>query len=558
MKKLIITSAFSLFSLMISAQKKNIEKPNILWITCEDISPTLSFYGDKTAKTPNLDALAAESMIYDNAFATTPVCGPSRSGIITGMMPTSIGTMHMRTGKDVFAWSKDKYDEKVFDNLGNQVFDLNNKPLREYSAVIPSEVKTFTEYLRANGYYCTNNPKTDYQFAAPQTAWDENGDKAHWRNAPKGMPFFSIFNINDTHESKIWEHRNLPMTVDPKSVPLPAYYPDDETVRTDVARHYSNIELMDKEVGKIIAQLKQDGLYDKTIIFFYSDHGGPLPKQKREPADSGLKVPLMVRFPHASFKGRTDDLVSFTDLAPSMLSLAGIMPPKYMDGQAFLGKFKAKPREVIFGNADRFDEFTDRIRVVRDKNFLYVKNYYKDLPKYKNVSYRLKMPMMNDILELKKQNKLNEEQSYWFQPKWEEELYDVKNDPFQLHNLAQNPKFNKQLIQLRTQCENQFEKKKDWAAINEGDMIAQMWPDNQQPTTEKVIFSKKNNTVALSSATKGASIAYIEVNQDSNETLTKNSPWKLYTKPFVPSKGKKLCAKAIRIGYKESEITEIK
>ncbi len=558
MKKIIISSAFTVFTLLLSAQKKTVQKPNILWITCEDISPTLSFYGDHTAKTPHLDALAKESMVYENAFATTPVCGPSRSAIITGMLPTSIGTMHMRTGKDVMGWSKDKYAEKVFDHYGNQVFDLNNQPIREYAAVIPAEIKTFTEFLRANGYYCTNSPKTDYQFAAPQTAWDENGDKAHWRNTPKDMPFFSILNIGDTHESRIWEYKNLPLTVDPKSVPLPDYYPDNEIIRTDVARLYSNIELMDKKVGNIIAQLKEDGLYDNTIIFFFSDHGGPLPKQKREPADSGLKVPLMIRFPNATLMGRTDDLVSFADLAPTMLSLANIKPPKYMEGQAFLGKFKAKPREVIYANADRFDEFTDRIRVVRDKNFLYVKNYFLNIPKYKNVSYRLKMNLMNAILEVKNQNKLNENQQYWFSPKASEELYDVKNDPYQLHNLATDPNYQSQLLKLRTLCQNQFDKKKDFGAINEGELISEMWPNNNQPKTENVVVNSKNGLVSLSSKTTGASIAFIEIDINSNEKLTKNSAWKLYTKPFLPTKGKKIIAKAIRIGFLESDSIEFR
>ena len=162
------------------------EQPNIVWIVTEDISPTLSFYGDYTAKTPNLDALAKESMIYDNAFAVVGVCAPTRSSIITGMYPTSIGTMHMRTGNDVMSWGKREYQSK--EETGR--LDLNNEPIPQYSAVIPPHVKCYTEYLRAAGYYCTNNQKTDYQFAAPITAWDENNPKAHWRNTPKGKPFF--------------------------------------------------------------------------------------------------------------------------------------------------------------------------------------------------------------------------------------------------------------------------------------------------------------------------------------------------------------------------------
>ena len=256
---------FVFFVSLINAQDK---KPNILWIVCEDISPILSFYGDTTAKTPNLDALANESLIYDNAFATTPVCGPSRSAIITGMLPSSIGTIHMRTGKDVQSWGKLAYKDTVKDHLGNLVKDLNGNLIREYSAVIPENVKCFTEYLRANGYYCTNNQKTDYQFAAPQSAWDENNAKAHWKNAPKNQPFFSVFNYGETHESRIWLNKDLHLTVNPNDVPLPDYYPDNEVIRNDLARLYSNIELLDVQIGKIIAELKKDGLYNNTIIFF--------------------------------------------------------------------------------------------------------------------------------------------------------------------------------------------------------------------------------------------------------------------------------------------------
>lgn len=558
MKKLVFGSAFALFTVLLSAQKKAEQKPNILWITCEDISPTLSFYGDNTAKTPNLDALAKESLIFDNSFATTGVCGPSRSAIITGMLPTSIGTMEMRTGNDVHGWGKLQYDEKVYDHFGNQVFDLNKEPIREYSAVVPENVKCFTEYLRAEGYFCTNNAKTDYQFAAPQSAWDENGESAHWRNGPKGVPFFSVFNINDTHESKIWEHRKYPLTVDPKIVPLPSYYPDNEIIRTDVARHYSNIERMDKIAGEIIDQLKKDGLYENTIIFFYSDHGGPLPRQKREIVDSGLKTPLFVHFPGGKIKGRVSDMVSFVDLAPTVLSLAGIQPPKYMDGQAFLGKYKAPvARKVIYGTSDRFDEFTDRIRAVRDKQYIYVKNYYRDLPKYKNVSYRLNMPMMPEILRLRDAKQLNEDQMYWFMPKTSEELYDTKTDPYQLHNLASDPKFKNKLEELRAYCKAQFEDKKDYATTNEAKMIAQMWPNNVQPITSAVKSAVKNGKVTLTCETKSSSISYIEVPKDSKEKITKDSHWKLYTKPFVPTKGMKVLVKANRIGFKESEITEL-
>ncbi|MDX1544972.1 MAG: sulfatase-like hydrolase/transferase, partial [Christiangramia sp.] len=224
----------------ISAQT---ERPNILWITCEDISPDLPVYGDNTAETPNLDALAEQSLVYDNAFATVGVCAPNRSSIITAMQPISIGTMHMRTGKDVIGWGSREYE-----NTDRE--DIEGNPIIQYSAVIPENVKCFTEYLRAEGYYCTNNPKTDYQFAAPISSWDENGRKAHWKGREEGQPFFSVFNIDDTHESKLWKYSDKPLTVSPDEVEVPPYLPDNAETRETIARHYSNIELMDKKVGE--------------------------------------------------------------------------------------------------------------------------------------------------------------------------------------------------------------------------------------------------------------------------------------------------------------------
>ena len=251
------------------------QKPNILWITVEDISPTLSVYGDSTAKTPNLDRLASESSIFTETFTTVGVCSPSRSSIITGMYPVSIGTHQMRTGKDVFGWGSRNYN-----GISNAI-DVNGDSIPLHSVVTPPEVKCFTEYMRAEGYFCTNNSKTDYQFAAPVTAWDQNGENAHWRNREKDQPFFSVFNFDVTHESKMWLHRDKPLTVEPSIVPLPPYFPDTETVRNDVARNYSNIELLDKMVGDLIKELKSDGLLDNTYVFFFSDHGGPLPRGKR-------------------------------------------------------------------------------------------------------------------------------------------------------------------------------------------------------------------------------------------------------------------------------------
>ncbi len=522
------------------------DRPNILWLTCEDISPTLSFYGDSTAHTPNLDMLARESMVFTRAFTVVGVSAPSRSSIITGMYPASIGTMHMRTAHDYAGWGDRKYSET------NIATDVAGNPVRQYSAVIPETVRCFTEYLRAAGYYCTNNLKTDYQFAAPVTAWDANSNKASWKNCPPGKPFFAVFNHEVTHESRMWMNKPLPQTVAPGSVPLPAYFPEDSIVRQDVARNYSNIELLDKQIGDKISELKEAGLYDKTIIFFFSDHGGPLPRGKREIYDSGLRVPFLVHFPGGANAGIVDDLVSFVDLAPTILSLAGIKPPGYMQGQAFLGPYKAsEPRKYIYGSGDRFDEFSDRIRIIRDKRYLFVKNFYPDLPAYKDVTYRKQMDMMNELLHLRDAGKLSGPTAYWFRlTKREEEFYDCDSDPLNLNNLVDDPEYDSKISELRMALEKHIQGINDKAEIPEAEMIEQMWPGGVQPKTALPVVTVRGETVSITCSTPGASIAYIQSDEPINTDL--DSGWQLYHEP-IQAAAKYLYVLANRIGFADSE-----
>lgn len=544
------------------AMSAQIERPNIVWFTCEDISPYLDFYGDSTARTPNLDRLANESMIYTNAFAAVGVCAPSRSAIITGMYPTSIGTMHMRTAKDIQSWGKRNYSGK------SNAVDINGDTVPHYSAVIPPDVKCFTEYLRKAGYYCINNQKTDYQFAAPVTAWDENNAKGHWRNTPKGQAFFYVFNHGVTHESRMWVNKKLPQTVSPDNVPLPVYFPDDSIVRQDVARNYSNIELLDQQIGNKIRELKDSGLWENTIVFFFSDHGGPLPRGKRLHYDSGLRTPLMVRIPEKykktygisgkAKKAYIDEMMSFVDLAPTMLSLAGIKIPKYMQGQAFLGYDKAKKeRRYIFGSGDRFDEHTDRIRVVRDKRYLYVRNYHPELPSYKDIGYRKKMDMMNQLLLLHKEGKLNKEQDLWFRmTKPKEEFYDCNTDPDNVHNLINESKYASKIEEMRKEMDKWLKETGDMAVVPEKEMFLKMWPGGIQPRTENPVIVKSRSKVKLRCNTQGASIAYIISDNEIEPDL--NSCWKLYYKPIPLQKGKYLYVMAGRIGFKDSEIIKIR
>lgn len=549
MKKSIVNSAL-LFSAAFAQNAMAQEKPNILWLVCEDISPNLSFYGDSTAHTPNLDKLARESMVFTNAYTTVGVSAPSRSSIITGMYPISIGSMNMRTANDVHGLGNRKYDAK------STAIDIIGNPVRLYSVVTPDVVKCFTEYLRNAGYYCTNNWKTDYQFAAPVTAWDQNDKTATWANCPQGKPFFSVFNDEVTHESKIWLNKNLSQTVSPNAVPLPPYFPEDSIVRQDVARNYSNIELLDKNIGDKIAALKKAGLYDKTIIFFYSDNGGPLPRGKREVYDSGLRLPFLVHFPGGAHAGRYDQLISYVDLAPTVLSLAGIKPPNYMQGQAFLGTYKSqKPRKYVFGSSDRFDEFSDRIRVIRDERYLFVKNYFPQLPPYKDNAYRKQMDMMNELLKLRDNGKLSGQTALWFRPtKTDEEFYDCQTDPFNMNNKIDDPQFASKIKELRSALNQFVNEVHDKGNIPEAKMVEQMWHGNQQPKTPQPAVSVKNGLIQLRCTNSAASIGYILSDKKIKPTI--NNSWQLYHSPIKAGKAKFIYVIAERIGFSDSEVIE--
>lgn len=517
------------------------EKPNILWITVEDMSPHLPSFGDSTVSTPNIDRLAKEGIRYSNFYSVSGVCAPSRAALITGMYPTTIGAMHMRTMQRTAAIDK--------------ITDPELLAIPTYEAVPPAEAKCFTEYLRKEEYYCTNNSKTDYQFATPITAWDESSDKAHWRNGPEEKPFFAVFNFTVTHESRVWERKDEPLRVDPDKVPVPPYYPDSPIIRNDIARNYDNIIEMDKQVGELMQQLEEDGLLDSTIIFFYSDHGSGLPRAKRWVYDSGLKAPLIIRFPDRKGEGTVDDqLISFVDMAPTMLSLLEIPIPDYMQGQAFLGPQKAvEPREYVYAARDRMDPATETIRAVRDADFKYIKNYRSNEPWVKFIPYRDQMDLMQELLRIGKEKGSDLPSSQqWIiaQNKPDEELYDTGKDPHEINNLAAEPAYTSKLEELRKAHEDWKEKTKDMGHIPETELIKQLWPPNGiQPITEKpqlkVVEDREDEMkIQLSSATEGASIAF--------RTDT-TSLWSLYADPLILPIGSTVYARAIRLGFKESE-----
>lgn len=398
------------------------ERPNILWISAEDISPTLGCYGDTYADTPALDRFAAEGVRYANAFTHAPVCAPARSGIITGMYHTTIGTSWMRC-----------------------------------KGVPPVEARCFPEYLRAAGYFCTNRSKTDYQFALPPTAWDDCSRKGHWRERPrKDQPFFTIFNFTVTHESSTRRWKEGQQKHDPAKAPLPPYYPDTPIVRQNMACYYDRMSELDTQAAGVLKELDEDGLAENTIVFFWGDHGWGLTRGKRWIYDSGIRVPLMVRVPKKwrGWAGSGDPasvapgtvekaFARFIDFAPTVLSLAGVPIPAHMMGRAFLGPQKGKEPQYVYAARDRMDETYDCIRALRDKQYKYIRNFMPYLTRGQIINYMDQTPILQEMRRLHAAGQLKPgPQMQFFEPtKPVGELYDITKDPHEVHNLAADPAY---------------------------------------------------------------------------------------------------------------------
>lgn len=430
------------------------KQPNILWITCEDSSAHLGCYGETEVRSPNLDKFATEGMRFENAFGTAGVCAPNRSCIITGMYQMSLGSSHMRS--------------KI-------------KP--------PDHVRCFPEYLRRAGYYCTNHTKTDYQFEAPEDLWDDGAGSAHWRNRAEGQPFFSIFNIGVTHEGGIAksynERKKNPELAIHRAddMKVPPYYPDTPEIREMWAGYFDTIFKMDKQVGEILAELEADGLAEDTIVFFYSDHGVGLPRGKRSVYDSGMKVPMIVRWPGRIEPGsETDELVSFVDLAATVLSLAGVDVPDHMQGQPFIGAGKAKPRKYVYAAYDRIDERYDIVRATRDKRFKYIRNYEPYRPYALRVQYREVKPFMKELRRLDEAGELTGPETLWMRKtKPLEELYDLESDPHEIDNLAESADYRKTLKRMRKAHVDFMLESRDVGLIVE----TELWDWLQNPRDDK-------------------------------------------------------------------------
>jgi N-sulfoglucosamine sulfohydrolase len=506
------------------------EKPNVLWISVEDLSPRLAAYGDSTVSTPNIDRLAKEGVVYEHVYTTAGVCSPARNAIITGRYQTSNGGHNMRT-------------------IGNTYPEKTGLP-KSYNSVPPHYVKCFPEYLRAEEYYTSNNVKTDYQFEAPVTVWDEVSETADWQKRGKRQPFFTVINFTTTHESQVWKRDKNQLRVDPKTVPVPPYYPDNTIIRHDIARHYSNVSELDDQIGEVLKKLEKDGILDKTIIFFWGDHGDGLPFYKREVYKRGLHVPLIIRHPNKAMAGtRNTDMISAIDFGPTVLSLAGISTPPQMHGRAFLGQYKGESRTYIFGARDRVDSEYDRVRSVMNKKYQYIRNFYPQRPLYMNVEYRKQQPIMQEILRLHEAGELNQKQAFWFkETKAEEELYDLELDPFQLSNIVHKKENVGILEELRFQMDKWLIETNDLGRVPEKELIKMMWngsdspPITENPTAE-IIESK----LFINCKTLGASIGYREKGTDK---------WHVYTSPISINKPIEIIAH--RIGYEPSETMTFK
>ena len=525
------------------------QKPNILWVSFEDTNPFYGCYGDSVARTPNLDKLAAEGCRWSNAFSTAGVCAPARSAIITGMYPISIGTLHMRT----------THTHPIAPDLPTP-----------YSAVTPHYVKCFTEYLRAAGYYCTNNVKTDYQFDPPFTAWDELSTDAHWRNRPNpDQPFFAVFNPTKTHESGMWPEKTPDITFGPDEMVLPPYFPDTPKVREAMARMYTNIEHSDGYLGELLEQLDEDGLAENTIVFHWSDHG-PLPRGKRWPYDSGIHVPLIVRWPGEIAAGTVSDrLISTVDLGPTALSVAGLQKPTHLQGRAFLGPGEESPRDYIYASRDRHDEAYDMVRAVRDKRYKYIRHFYPEQPYLRWIPYRNKHPILQEMWRLHLSGELTETQRLMFHyPRPPEELYNTETDPWETRNLAGDPSYREHLCRLREELDLWRSEVGDLGNVPEEQMVRRWYPNGRQPQTAAPIFVPITAEspgidpatggeisipgpllLQMQSATQGASIGY---------STGDSGRWLLYTQPLKLETGTlRIKAKSIRIGYGESAEVEI-
>lgn len=431
------------------------DRPNILWITSEDnAAQWLGCYGNQQAKTPRLDALAQQSVLFEHAYSNAPVCAVARSTLLNGVYAVTLGTQHMRSRHKV-----------------------------------PSTYKPYVTYLREAGYYCTNNLKTDYnQQGKDGTLWDDSSKQAHYRNRPEGSPFLAIFNLTFSHESSLFpknfekrrQQGTLPKQprIDPADIEVPPYLPDLPEVRSDFATYHDTMTEMDRQVGKLLDELEREGLADNTIVFYYSDHGGPTPRGKRYLHDTGVKVPLLIHVPERYRElspfangSRQEELVAFVDFAPTLLSICGLEKPEQMQGRAFLGEHRqeASSDDTVFLYGDRFDELIGMRRGITDGRYKYVRRFLPHLPAAPYSYYQFSMPSWTAWKEAWEAGTLEQQfAAVWEAPQPTETLYDTQADPWEVKNLADDPSFAEVLAKMRGKLVETMQETRDTGLIPEG------------------------------------------------------------------------------------------
>lgn len=526
-------------------------RPNILLLVAEDMSPRVGAFGDRVAVTPNLDALAEQGVRYTNTFTTAGVCAPSRAALILGMHQIATGTQHMRT---------------------------SSRPEGAYFAVPPAGVKAFPELLRAAGYFTYTDNKLDYQFSrpiahtGPPTIWDSEGAAdTEWEQRAPGQPFFGFINFMATHESGLFQPLGsmphsamhlfmqllrwwsidgpVPEVVSPQDIAVPPYYPDLPVVRADMARHYNNISYMDRQVGVILQQLDAAGLADSTIVIWTADHGDGLPRSKRELFDSGIHVPMIIRWPEA-FRpagvepGAVDQrLISFVDLAPTILSLAGVPVPDYMHGTNFASG-DARPSDYVYASRDRMDELMDRQRAVRDKRYKYLRSWYPQQPGGADINYRDNIDMVRTMRALYDAGQLNAIQNQWYEPPGAERLFDLESDPYEINDVSRDPHYDDVLQRMRGAMDAWLSQVGDDSDEPEEAMVARFEPDGEQQVTPAPEVSVTGGTLEITPAAAGHSLQY----------RIDGGRWRLYTHPIEIERNSEVDVRAVRYGWVESEI----
>ena len=459
------------------------ERPNILYIALEDITPMMGCYGDAYAKTPNFDKLAEEGIRYTRGHSVGPVCSVSRSSIVTGMYPTTIGTMHHRSG----------------------------------GIRAPEFLKFVPNLMREAGYYTTNQ-KGDFNIVG--MTYDKQGKKGGdtpWRSRPdKSQPFFSKVDFGECHSSVTKTAEDVIVAQrlnrlrpgdfhDPDKAPIPSYHPDDPVFRKAWSRYYDAVTQVDYRAGEVIAALKEDGLWEDTVVIVWADHDVGMPRGKHTVWEQGTHVPLIVRFPEkyqdlapAEPGAVVDDLVCLMDMAPSVLTLAGIKPPGYMQGRVLLCRSDAEKRKFVVAGRNRLDTRSEFVRAIRDKRYRYQRNFYPHLPFKPYETYEFGAPVLQHWVQLCRDGKLSgahESLAARFKPV--EQLYDSENDPEMVHNLAGDPDYADVLKQMRQRLHDWMIETRDLALVEERELYVRakggtLWAVGQELDNYERILETAN------------------------------------------------------------------